>query len=66
MDPLGSAIGQLAMQSMRRQFDYAPQGEHSPTRPARLAGAAHLLKRLVTRRRATGRGPVPVTAEGRR
>jgi hypothetical protein len=61
MDPLVPAMGHLAVQSVRRQFEYEAEGEVSPTRPARAVLAARGLKRLVAKRRAAGGGPVPAT-----
>jgi hypothetical protein len=63
MDPLGYAMGQLAAQSVRRQFEYEAEGEVSPTPPARIVHAARDLKRLgsLAKRLAAGGGSVPAT-----
>ncbi len=63
MDSLGYAMGQLAVQSMRQQFEYEAVGEVSPTRPARTVHAARGLKGLASlaKRLAAGDGSVPAT-----
>jgi len=63
MDPLGYAMGQLAVQSVRHQFEYGSEGEVSHARPARTVRAARGLKRLgsLAKQRAAGGGPVPAT-----
>jgi hypothetical protein len=63
MDPLRYAKGQLAMQSMRQQFEYQAEGEVSPIRPPRTVHAARGLERLASlaKRLAAGDGSVPAT-----
>jgi hypothetical protein len=54
MDPLGYAIAQMAAQSVRRQFQYEPEGDVPAKPPARTVQAARGLKRL----RTLAKGPV--------
>jgi hypothetical protein len=61
MDPLVPVMGQMAVESVRRQFEYEPEGEVSPTRPARITRVTGRIKRLVATRRGAGGGPVPAT-----
>lgn len=63
MDPLGYAMSQLALQSVREQFEYHADGEMSPTGPARTVRTARGVKRLASlaKRLAPGHGSVPAT-----
>jgi len=63
MDPLGYTMGQLAVQSVRQQFEYQAEGEVSPIRPPRTVHAARGVERLASlaKRLAARDGSVPTT-----
>jgi hypothetical protein len=63
MDPLGYAMGQLAAQSVRRQFEYEAEAEVAAARRARLVHPARATKKLgsLAKRLAAGGGSVPAT-----
>ena len=63
MDALGYAMGQLAVQNVRQQFEHQAVGEVSPTGHPRTVHARRRLKGLASlaKRLAAGDGSVPAT-----
>ena len=67
MDPLGYAMGQMAVQSVHRQFEELDAWvKPERTRPGLIVRAVRRLKLLggLAKRLAAGSGPVPATERG--